>query len=414
MTNILFLIGSALTVLVSPEVQTMLGNGVGQTGSLFFAAMAVAAIAQLFTIRLYDQLRTLTPYKGESAFMADNFGQPTALFFFFSARLVFMATISTIILVTAGFVFNEIFLYWFPNFAFSFLLLTLMLFANMIGADFAGRLQGALVTTVLLAMLILAIAGFMAPTVEIATQTSFNPRALLLPFLMMIGMELFIFSHGPSKQKNNAGAIVMAGLIFAVLVLMLWGGAMLQVVSPDKLTASFNPHTVAARQALGQPGRIIVGIMIIAGAAATVNGLLTSLTKQTQDMALAGKIPFFLSKGGNHFPLPLFLLAACPAILMAMGMAGQDITEVYIRASLLFWLLHFACMHLAAFRNNFRQKKGHFLTALLFTAVTAGLLLTDPNQQELRQSLANIAFISAFMSILLFFITYKLSRGETP
>lgn len=41
--------------------------------------------------------------------------------------------------------------------------------------------------------------------------------------------------------------------------------------------------------------------------------------------------------------------------MLAMGMAGEPETEVYTRAGVLFWLLHYAAMHLAVLVGPRRQ-----------------------------------------------------------
>ena len=413
MTQTLLAIGVSLTVVVSPEVQTMLGNGSGQLGFLFTLPLACAAIAQLSTLRLFSPIRysLSSPPTPRSQPMVENSDHPTTLFFFLASRVVFMATLSTIILATAGFVFNEVFYYWFPNFAFSFLLLGVLLTANMISSTFAARLQVILVITVLFAMAILCIAGFMSTDhVRIAGQEDFTLRALLLPFMMIIGTELFIFSPGCGQtvqQRSLLGKHVSVALILTMFILMLWGGSMLQLVSPEKLADSFNPHMKAARQALSQPGRIIAATMIISGVAATVNGLLLTLTSQAKYLARHGHLPLLFTKGGSHFPLPLFVLAACPATLLALGMAGHDTTEVYIRGSLLFWLLHYCIMHLSACKKNVQNRFLHLFTSLLLAIVTAGLINTDPQKQLLLQSLLHIGIACAFLNILLFFSTQK-------
>ncbi|NIN66172.1 MAG: hypothetical protein GTO63_16055, partial [Anaerolineae bacterium] len=49
------------------------------------------------------------------------------------ARVAFTICAATGILVVAGYVFNEVFVYWFPNLGFSFLLLGFLLVLNLLG-----------------------------------------------------------------------------------------------------------------------------------------------------------------------------------------------------------------------------------------------------------------------------------------
>jgi hypothetical protein len=62
-------------------------------------------------------------------------------------------------------------------------------------------------------------------------------------------------------------------------------------------------------------------------------------------MAEHGLLPVWLS--WRQARPALLVLAAGPALMLAMGMAGEPETEVYTRAGALFWLLHYAAMHLA-------------------------------------------------------------------
>ena len=64
-------------------------------------------------------------------------------------------------------------------------------------------------------------------------------------------------------------------------------------------------------------------------------------------MASQGLLPAFLAWAPQRAPVALLLLALGPAVMMCLGMAGEPETEVYTRAGLVFWLVHYGAVHLA-------------------------------------------------------------------
>lgn len=78
---------------------------------------------------------------GRDRFMQKNLGNWAALLLPLSSRLSLTLVAATGLVATAGFVFNEVFVYWFPNFLFAYLLLGLILIVNLLGRVVWGRFQ---------------------------------------------------------------------------------------------------------------------------------------------------------------------------------------------------------------------------------------------------------------------------------
>ena len=83
-----------------------------------------------------------------------------------------------------------------------------------------------------------------------------------------------------------------------------------------------------------------MGITILAGASAVVNVLLLAVSRMLTIMSAQGLLP--------RFPA-LFLLAGAVAVMLASGMAGEPILEVYIKAGMWFWLLLYGVIHAAVY-----------------------------------------------------------------
>jgi hypothetical protein len=127
----------------------------------------------------------------------------------------------------------------------------------------------------------------------------------------------------------------------------------MRVVAPARLAESTVPHMVAARAIGGASGRVVMGVVVLAGTCATVHALLSAGAHMLAGMARHGLLPAWL--GRRQARLALLVLAVGPAMMLAMGMAGEPETEVYTKAGVLFWLLHYAAMHLAILVGPHRQ-----------------------------------------------------------
>ncbi len=252
-------------------------------------------------------------------------------------------------LATAGFVFNEVFVDWFPNFAFAFLLLGFLLAVNLLGQEVSEKIQVVFVIVAILGLFFLSAVGLMGlgntPSTVEEVGHPFNIKVGLLGLLLFVGFDLagFIKSSNPvNPVKSMVAGIVLVGIVF-----ILWGVVSINYVSLDKLSDTTIPYTVTARKILGQEGRIIMGVVLLAGTCSAVNALFIGVSRMMVGMAAQGLLPHFLGKSQDRAPIPLILLATGVAVMMAMGMAGSPSLEVYVRAGLLFWVLNYAVIHLS-------------------------------------------------------------------
>src|SRR5210317_168693 len=119
----LYSIAIPIGVMLSPETLVLLGNSAGYNGTLFFLSVAIAAAVSCMCAYSIIYLGRQTEEGNELFLLAKVLGRFPAAALVISARLSVTLLVATSVLVTAGFAFNEIFVYWFPNFGFAFLLL---------------------------------------------------------------------------------------------------------------------------------------------------------------------------------------------------------------------------------------------------------------------------------------------------
>ena len=182
-----------------------------------------------------------------------------------------------------------------------------------------------------------------------------------------------------------------------------------KMVSLDVLADSFIPHTKAARRLLGESGRKFIGVAMIAGSFALVNGLLQVLVTEVKGVAQN-----VFSKRWIESPFVektiVVVIGCSPGIMMAEGMAGYDITEVYLRGSLIFWLLHYGLMN----RVVLHYVTGvfsilHRAALISFGVVGGGLLYFDNSFVALCTAMGYVLLVTICSGLIL---SYFIKKNE--
>ena len=408
----------AVSLAVSPDGLRMLGNLAGSQGSAFPMVLLFAALVHLSTTLSYRRLMDQFSGSGfETPGLRAAIGNLPVMILSLGSRVAFTICAGTGLLATAGFTFNEVFVYWFPNFGFAFLLLGVLLAANLIGRGMPQRIQitctGAAVAG-LLALSGVGLAGL--SRVPEATQpfaTALDSRAVFAGLLLLVGFDLSgVVAPGGRAQSWRQARVMGAGIILAALVLGVWGMAAVGHTAPDKLAVSTIPYMLTARHIMGQNGRLLIGVVVIAGVCGAVNALLYAVSHMIAGMADQGMLPRCLGRGKPRAPVAVCLLAGAIALMLAAGMAGHPELNAYTRAGLLFWLLNYAAVHLAAFKTQPRAAhrsgrlseagdalaRGFGLIALLTGVVV--LLGTDPDSTLLAKFMLIVVTVTGIFGLL--------------
>ena len=183
-----------------------------------------------------------------------------------------------------------------------------------------------------------------------ASSSVVTVRSLLAGLVLFVGFELALFTTpSPASAPSPPGRLLALSLVLAALVFTGWGMTSLLWVASARLADSTVPHMVTARAIGGDWGRAVMGVVVLAGTCATVHTVLRAGSHMLAGMATHGLLPAWL--GWRQARPALVVLAAGPAVMLATGMAGAPETEVYARAGVLFWLLHYAAMHLTVVRG---------------------------------------------------------------
>ncbi|UCF84855.1 MAG: APC family permease, partial [Desulfobacteraceae bacterium] len=325
------LIAVAIGLMLSSESLTLLGNNMGVAGVSFLAFMLAAVLLHLFTVISFGKVFSLFPGpEGEARFMKMALGFIPAIVLPIGSRVLFTICAATGILATAGYVFNEMFLYWFPNLGFSFCLLGLLLVINLVGRRFSEIAQLVFVTVAFLGLLFLSTVGLSGlgndpSATGTDSNSSFNlTRAVLVAPVLFLGYDLAGLTTDRTRARPfDLAKVMVGGLLLVGLVFCLWGVVSLKYVSPGELVDTTVPYTLTAKAIMGQKGRILMGIVILSGTCAAVNALFIAVSRMIAGMSAQGLLPSFLGVARNRAPVPLIILGSGTGAMMASGMAGE-------------------------------------------------------------------------------------------
>lgn len=323
--------------LFSPEALVLIGNGggggagMGVVALLFFAAITFVGSSFVVDEKWGDENRQRWS-KQKNDFigligMAGMIG--TALF------------ASTGILVTSGFTFNEVFYYRFPNFGFAFFLLIAAMITQFLPVAFKNTILVISVCCCFAGLTVLTGYGLISePTVpfnfvnEKTSAFSWLPLLLIFVGIDRVGVVL--------RQQPLSFRI---SFFMSVFLLACWLIVSARYVEPQRLMFSTIPYMTAASKIAGEPGRLIMGMVVISGSFGAVFGLM-SVGALSVRRVLAGHWEDFLEKG------IIVVMAIAIGGMMAAGVAGTTILEMYIRTSLLLWLVYTA---LSIFYGSFKM-----------------------------------------------------------
>ena len=362
--------------MVSPDVLVRLGNGVAANRTLFLAALGLAAMLTLRGIVLIRHPRLRSHGRVSLAgILAQGTGRLPAMTLLLASRLTLVLLLPCGLLVSAGYAFNEIFLYWFPNFGFAFLLLGAITLLQLTSERFALSVQPLFIGIVLLCLVFLCLAGLGGPAssrpISMDIGLDIDPNIFFGALLLFLGVEM----PQPHTMRDSRLPAI-AALFFSLFLFLFWGMLSLQYVEGERLIASTTPHLLVAREILGNTGRILMGIIIISASCGCVNGLFHLACSTFQDLAERGMMPGHPAQQLRRRSY-ILIFALIIGSLMIGGLAGHNSIETYIQASLLLWLALFGGLCFGAGRLLMRHEVPHSWqgVAIGVTCVTIAILL---------------------------------------
>ena len=368
----------------SPESLALIGNLAGQAGWPIFIPFALITLCFMSCAGLLHNQHL--PEKNFPGAPQNTFSSILISTLTLAASLPLTIISATAVLVTAGYTFNEVFLYWFPNFGFAFLLLALITALQFFSDKVRSTAQIFFIGMAIIGLLILSLYGiFSSPdtgVVKILAGQDQPGDASLFSWQVFVLLPLiYVGTLFPGEKQNTPIFIFAIGF----LLFLIWLAASFNTVTLERLASSGIPYMTTARKILGDPGRYIMGIVVIAGSCGAVNGFFMLCQRMLISPMNKKREKTSRNKGIDKI-LPI-TLAICTGVAMATGLAGEELLEVLLRAALFLWILYITTRCVAAL-FWLQKKEGMLpLPALLSTAVLLitllGILVGDHEKKQL-------------------------------
>lgn len=364
------------TWLLSPEslaLNSKFAGIAGHTAIIFF--VLGGGLVLFCTSQMYHPQLAASGFATDSQIFTQVWGRFSAGSILLGCRIPFLLFGATGVLVSAGFAFNEIFLYWFPNFLFAGLLLVLVCLVNFLPVRSVLMFQTLCVGVAMFAILLLAILGL---TGEGMKSISFFAGNGTTNYWTMAGITVLPFLGIDLMEPGRRRSFALWGTFGFVLFHSLLVFLALRAVEPGRLAGSSIGYMLIARGVAGELGRQIMGLVVISGTLACVNGMFLLVRKGFSDMEAQGARPVLW---GRPWAVSLFFAGIIEAMMMS-GVAGEDRLETQIQGCLLLWIFYMAAKtvtsaHLLQISG---QEKGMFspLGGGALFALFVGLWLTNP------------------------------------
>ncbi len=390
-----------LAWMLSSESLILLGNGAGNYGiTLVFVLALFALVSAAGALCIHHPQLPQADFGGTEV-IRKTIGDVAALSLTLASRLSVTILAACGMLVTAGFAFNEIFVYWFPNFAFASILLALLVIVNILGRKRAQTAQ-----VVFMSILLAGIAGLLFLAVTGSSEVSGENHPLpqlswevgLSSILLFLGYDLAMW-----KDKKKQWPTILFVLFLAFVIFGLWTVISVKYVPLAKLADSTIPHIQVARELTPPFGRFFMGAVIIAGSCAAVNALFMFTGWTMVRLSRQALLPAIINRVWQGRLVPV-VLGIVVVVLMFTGLAGEEILETYLRGALLLWLLHMGVQCFAASRYLASLVRKSFayvvLVSIVFIGAVFGMLLTDDRAAVLIRFMLLILAGSTIFSII--------------
>lgn len=335
---------------LTPESLVFVDKGGGLSGLAMIAYLGFGCIlAMLCSSVIHDRRLKDTGKVSDYEVLLRMYGRLVSISLVFGGRVPLLLLASTGMLVTAGFAFNEIYLYWFPNFLFASLLLGAIGLINLFKEKYALFLQLVSAVLVFAALLILILHGgggngLAGSGTAPAAGRGFDLSLLVLGFLSFLGFD-FHRSTGETR-------VVFFSLVSVFGLLSLWVWLVVGHVAADTLATVEVAYMFAARSVAGEEGRYVMGAAVIGGVVCGVNGLFIVVRRCFEDIAreLHGRY------GRHHNSVMVGIFVLIIEIMMLGGVAGEGVLRLQIRASIVLWLCYLLSRVIAG-GHLLRQKR---------------------------------------------------------
>ncbi|MCM8570176.1 APC family permease [Gramella jeungdoensis] len=260
---------------------------------------------------------------------------------------------------------------------------------NLAGVTKTKKVEIAIVTLNLLALIGLAVLGFLQwDTLKLVS--GIEPRPLWSApigaasiFMAYEGFQLLTYEYDEIKKpKKILKPTIMAAVAFVIIIYAIVAvGAVMLAGSLAIITQKQVSLSVAARSALGLPGLIAMTVAAVFATAAAINSTLFSSAKLSKRVSDDKELPSFFKKTKNNVPYrAVILLGILSTVLAVIGKLSS-----LVEAASLIFLITFGVVNIIALKFIKKSRKwiswvGIILSGLVIIILLLRLSVVAPVQ----------------------------------
>lgn len=250
---------------------------------------------------------------------------------------------------------------------------------NLAGVTKTKKVEIAIVSLNLIALIGLAIIGFMHWD-PIKLVSGIEPRPLwgapigaASIFMSYEGFQLLTYEYKEIKKpKKILKPTIMLAILFVILIYaavaigaVMLAGAM-SIIAQKQVSLS-----VAAQSALGRPGLIVMTIAAVFATAAAINSTLFSSANLSKRVAEDKELPEFFKKTKNNVPYrAVILLGVFSTVLAIIGKLSS-----LVEAASLIFLITFGMVNYIAIKYLDKSKRWIPITGIVLGVIITIILL---------------------------------------
>jgi amino acid transporter len=430
-------LGNVVSVSVGLVIATSclvsLGQGAGQIGVLFIAAMVIACLFNMLTMATMSELNALMPN------VTGGLAQYT---------LAGIGPIPTIVLMVGGYMVSNvlscgveasIFAYamgeiihlpfGIPNYFWTVLASVIILIANLRGVDMFAKVQNLVSYLLLGSMLIMGVIGMlgMGTGAEVSQPAVMNATPLNVVSMTAVAFWLFIgaeYAIPISKNVKNAKRNVPLGMFIGLAIICGIQSIMVlgfhNYTNWQDLTTSAAPHLLYGMALLGKPGQVWMTVVSALAVVSTQNSTVQGLSNIFSGMAKTNLMPQFFGKL-NKKSVPHIGVWFVSVAIMIFAYISQDSSDrisFLILVGSVFWMASYIAAHvdLLVFRHRLPKAPRSFkvplgpVLPLIGIAGTVYMILnisTDPVERA-KIWLVTAAVLGVLFVYSIFWIRIKM------
>lgn len=324
--------------------------GIAGSVQWMFIAWVLGAVLSLIGALCYAELATTFPSAGgDYDFLTRAYGKDVSFFYAWARGIVILP--GSIALL--GFVFGDYMTRVFSLGPYSSAIYAGLTVVVLTGVNIAGlrdsaRTQNILTVLLVAGMLLIALAGTLAPAAAPSATKPFDqaiPAGLGTCLLFVLftysgwSEAAYVSAEVKGGPRSLVRALVVALTLITALYLLFVAG-LVQGLGFDGLTGSKTPAADVAKHAFGATGEKLVGVVVSLAALTSING--TILIGARLNYAVAGhwRIVRFMSRWDPARDVPVAALIAQGVIslgLVALAASESGVRTMVEFTSPVFW-----------------------------------------------------------------------------